>query len=135
MTWLGYPSLGYPLLSLPRSCCSSKSQTQALINHTNTHRKLRQHSNIATIYNKYIFFISHSHGRVTEGLLDLSNPVGHSYNSGFQNLFKILRALLAYSKLRQICTYVFRISAKDKYINIKFTAFFPQSSTKSEVRT
>jgi hypothetical protein len=38
--------LGYPLLGLPRPCCRSKSQTQALINHTNTHHKLRQHSNI-----------------------------------------------------------------------------------------
>jgi hypothetical protein len=38
-------------LGLTRSCCRSKSQTQALINHTDTNHKLRQHSNIATLYN------------------------------------------------------------------------------------
>ncbi len=32
MTWLGCPPLG-----LPRSCCRTKSQTRALINHTDTH--------------------------------------------------------------------------------------------------
>jgi hypothetical protein len=34
---LGLTWLGCPLLGLPRSCCRSKSQTQALKNHTDTH--------------------------------------------------------------------------------------------------
>jgi hypothetical protein len=47
-------------LGLPRSCCRSKSQAKALINHTNTHHKLKttlQHSSYIQLSIFTLFFI------------------------------------------------------------------------------
>ncbi len=54
--WLGLAILP---LGLPRSCCRSKVQTQAHVNHTDTHRKLRQHSNREAINTNTYFPSSH----------------------------------------------------------------------------
>jgi hypothetical protein len=71
MAWLGYPPLG-----LPRSCYSPK--TQALINHTDTHHKLRQHSAQQLYTIIHISLTPHSHMQVEEGLLDPKSSVGHT---------------------------------------------------------
>ncbi len=72
MTWLGYPPLGFP-----RYCYRSESQTHALINHTDTHLKLRQHSNQTQ---RYIFSSFHILiDELKRDLLDPNNSVGHNY--------------------------------------------------------
>jgi hypothetical protein len=51
MAWLGYPLIG-----LPRSCYRSKvPNSSTLINHADTHHKLRQRSSTATTYKDTYF--------------------------------------------------------------------------------